>query len=144
MTQPLWLFGTRVRIVTDHTTTDGRYDLVEGYFSPGMQTPLHRHTRYSEELYVTEGEFTVWAGERKAVLTAGQNFYIAPGIPHTIGVFTDRPARGLVVASPSSFARLIAAVGTVDEADTPDMALFERLSAEIGDEFLGPPGTLPT
>ncbi len=43
-----------------------------------------------------------------------------------------------------SFARLIAAVSTVDEADVPDVVLFERLSAEIGDEFLGPPGTLPS
>lgn len=139
----LWLLGTRVRIVADHTVTGGRYDLIEGYFSPGMQTPLHRHTRYSEQLYVLEGEFTVWAGEHKVVLTAGETFYIAPSTPHTIGVFSDRPARGLVVAAPSSFARLIAAVGTVDETDTPDMALFERLSAEIGDEFLGPPGALP-
>jgi quercetin dioxygenase-like cupin family protein len=144
MTQFLWLLGTRVRIIADHTVTGGQYDLIEGYFSPGMQTPLHRHTRYSEQLYVLEGEFTVWAGEHKAVLTAGESFLIAPGIPHTIGVFTDRPARGLVVAAPSSFARLIAAVGTVDEAELPDMALFERLSAEIGDEMLGPPGALPT
>jgi hypothetical protein len=59
-------------------------------------------------------------------------------------VFSDRPARGLVVASPSSFARLIAAVGTLNETDTPDMALFERLSIEIGDEFLGSPGALPS
>jgi hypothetical protein len=49
----------------------------------------------------------------------------------------------LVVAAPSSFARLIAAVGTLDETAAPDMALFERLSAEIGDEILGPPGALP-
>jgi hypothetical protein len=39
--------------------------------------------------------------------------------------------------------RLIAAVGTVDEAETPDMALFERISAEIGDELLGASGDLP-
>lgn len=40
MTQSLWLLGTRVRIVADRTTTGGRYDLVEGNFSPGKQTPL--------------------------------------------------------------------------------------------------------
>ncbi|XGV98695.1 MAG: cupin domain-containing protein [Leptolyngbya sp. BL-A-14] len=144
MSQFLWLLGTRVRVIADESVTGGQYDLVEGYFSPGMQTPLHRHTRYSEQLYVVEGEFTVWAGEHKVVLTAGETFYIAPSTPHTIGVFTDRPARGLVVSSPSSFARLIAEVGTVNETEPPNMALFERLSAEIGDEFLGPPGTLPS
>ena len=140
----LWFFGSRLRIVADHTMTGGQYDLIEGYFPPGTQTPLHRHTRYSEQLYVLEGEFTVWAGERKAVLTAGESFLIAPSTPHTIGVFSDRPARGLVVAAPSSFARLIAAVGMLDEAEPPDMALFEHLSTEIGDEILGPPGALPS
>jgi quercetin dioxygenase-like cupin family protein len=92
---------------------------------------------------VLEGEFTVWAGENKVVLTAGESFLISPSTPHVVSTLS-KPARGLVVAAPSAFARLIAATGTVDETETTDMALFERISAEIGDEFLGPPGTLPT
>jgi mannose-6-phosphate isomerase-like protein (cupin superfamily) len=143
MAQSFWLFGSRLNIIADRTTTKGQYDLIEGYFPPGTQTPLHRHMRYSEQLYVLEGEFTVWAGENKFVLSAGESFLISPCTPHAIGVFSDRPARGLVVAAPSSFARLIAAVGTLDETAAPDMALFERLSAEIGDEILGPPRPLP-
>ncbi len=143
MTQSFWLFGSHLNIIADHTTTNGQYDLIEGYFPPSTQTPLHRHTRYSEQLYVLEGEFTIWAGENKFVLSAGESFLISPCTPHSIGVFNDQPARALVVAAPSSFARLIAAVGTLDETAAPDMALFERLSAEIGDEILGPPGALP-
>jgi quercetin dioxygenase-like cupin family protein len=144
MTQTLWLFGTRLTIIADHTTTGGQYDLIEGYIPPGTQTPLHRHTRYSEQLYVLEGEFTVWAGKDKVVLATGESFLISPGIPHVVGVLSDKPARGLVVAAPSAFARLIAETGTVGEQEATDMALFESISAEIGDEFLGPPGTLPT
>ena len=143
MTQSFWLFGTYLTIVADRTTTGGQYDLIEGYFPPNTLTPLHRHTRYSEQLYVLEGEFTVWAGEKKVVLTAGESFLISPSTPHVVATLSE-PARGLVVAAPSAFARLIAATGTVDETETTDMALFERISAEIGDEFLGPPGTLPT
>jgi quercetin dioxygenase-like cupin family protein len=143
MTQSLWLLGSRLNIIADHTTTDGQYDLIEGYFPPGTQTPLHRHTRYSEQLYVLEGEFTVWAGEDTFILKAGESFLIAPYTPHAIAVLSDRPARGLVIAAPSGFARLIAAVGTVDETEIPDLALFERISAEIGDEILGSPGALP-
>jgi mannose-6-phosphate isomerase-like protein (cupin superfamily) len=142
MTQSFWFFGSRLNIIADYTTTRGQYDLIEGYFPPGTQTPLHRHMRYSEQLYVLEGEFTVWAGENKFVLSAGESFFISPCTPHAIGVFSDQPARGLVVAAPSSFARLIAAVGTLDETAAPDMTLFERISAEIGDEILGLPGTL--
>lgn len=144
MTQSFWLLGNRLTILADHTTTDGQYDLIEGYNPPGTLTPLHRHTRYSEQLYVLEGELTVWAGENKVVLTPGESFLISLGIPHVVGVFSDQPARALVVAAPSGFAQLIAATGTVDETEPTDLALFERISAEIGDEFLGPPGTLPT
>jgi mannose-6-phosphate isomerase-like protein (cupin superfamily) len=143
MKQSFWFFGTHFNILTDHTTTEGKYDLLEGYFPPGKQTPLHRHTRYSEQLYVLEGEFTVRAGENKAVLSTGENFLISAGIPHVVAVIGDRPARGLVVTAPSGFARLVAATGTSSETETPDMDLFMQLCAEIGDEILGPPGTLP-
>ncbi len=143
MTQSFWFFGSRLNIVADHTTTGGQYDLIEGYFPPGSQTPPHRHTRYSEQLYVLEGEFAVWAGENKVVLSAGQSFLIPVGTVHVVATFGDKPARGLVVAAPSGFARLIAAVGTLDETESSDMELAERITAEIGDEILGPPGTLP-
>jgi quercetin dioxygenase-like cupin family protein len=139
MAQSFWLLGSRLNIIADHTTTGGQYDLIEGYFPPGTQTPLHRHTRYSEQLYVLEGEFNIWAGENKFILRAGESFLIAPCTPHAIAVFSDQPARGLVVAAPSSFARLIAAVGTLHEATAPDLALFERISTEIGDEILDSP-----
>ena len=142
--QSYWFFGSYLTILADRTTTGGQYDLIEGYFPPGSQTPPHRHTRYLEQLYVLEGEFTVWAGENKAVLTPGESFLISPGTPHVVGVLSDKPARALVVAAPSGFARLIAATGTVDETEPTDLALFERIAAEMGDEFLGPPGTLPT
>ena len=144
MPQSFWFFGNRLTILADHTTTGGQYDLIEGYNPPGILTPLHRHTRYSEQLYVLEGELTVWAGEKKVVLSPGEGFLISPGIPHVVGVLSDKPARALVVAAPSGFARLIAATGTVDETEPTDLALFERIAAEMGDEFLGPPGTLPS
>ncbi|MEG4818326.1 hypothetical protein [Microcoleus sp. K5-D4] len=48
-----------------------------------------------------------------------------------------------MIAAPSGFARLIEAIGTLDKTETSDIALVDRISAEIGDEILGPPGTLP-
>jgi quercetin dioxygenase-like cupin family protein len=143
MTQSFWFFGSRLSIIADRTTTGGQYDLIEGYFPPGSQTPPHRHTRYSEQLYVLEGEFTIWAGENKVVLGTGESFFIPIGTTHVVAALSGKPARGLVIAAPSAFAQLIAAVGTQDETTASDIALFERMSAEIGDEILGPPGTLP-
>ncbi|WP_242036450.1 cupin domain-containing protein [Leptolyngbya sp. FACHB-321] len=121
-----------------------QYDLIEGYFPPGSQTPPRRHTRYSEQLYVLEGESTVWAGENKVMLGAGESFFIPIGTAHVIAALSEKSARGLFIAAPSAFARLIETVGTQDKTATSDMALFERISAEIGDKTLGPPETLPT
>lgn len=69
---------------------------------------------------------------------------LVEGIPHTVAALSNQPARVLVVTAPSGFSRLVAAVGTLEETEPLDMALFERISTEIGDEILGPPRTYPT
>ena len=148
MTRSYWLFGNRFTVHANHEDTAGRYDLIEGDGPPGFQSPLHRHTRYAEQFYVLEGEFTVWAGERKAVLHPGDIFTIPAGTAHAVAVTGRGPGRGLVVASPSGFARLVTGAGTPDTGGgppdgPPDTALFYRTCAEVGDEVLGPPGTLP-
>ncbi|MEG4115505.1 MULTISPECIES: cupin domain-containing protein [unclassified Microcoleus] len=127
MSQSLWLFGSRLTIVADYTTTAGQYDLIEEYSLPGSQTPLHRYTGYCQLLYVLEEEFTVWAGENKVVLSGGDNIMIPVGTPQMVAVFSDKPARGLVVNAPSGPARLIKAMGMRDETETLDMALLARI-----------------
>jgi quercetin dioxygenase-like cupin family protein len=149
MKNSYWLFGTRLSVLADPARTGGRYDLIEGWFAPGTQTPPHRHGAYSEQLYVLGGEFTVWLGGRKAVLRPGDDLFIPAGTAHAVAATGDVPGRALVVASPSGFARLITEAGTPDEGGggpssaVPDMDLFRRVSAELDDEILGPPGALP-
>jgi quercetin dioxygenase-like cupin family protein len=148
MRNSYWLFGNRLTVHANHEDTAGRYDLIEGDALPGKPTPPHRHNRYSEQIYVLEGGLTVWAGEQTAVLHPGDVFTIPAGTAHAVAATGGGPARVLVVVSPSGFARLIMAAGTPDTqapppAGSPDIALFERVCAEIGDEILGPPGALP-
>jgi quercetin dioxygenase-like cupin family protein len=149
MKNSFWLLGTRVSVLADQANTGGRYDLIEGWFSPGTRTPPHRHSAYAEQVYVLDGEFTVWAGGRKVVLRPGDDLLIPAGTAHVVAATGDGPGRALLVASPSGFARLVTEVGTPDEGGevppsaAPDMDLFLRVSAELGDEMLGPPGALP-
>src|SRR5262249_30251456 len=149
MRNPYWLFGHRLSILAGPADTEGRYDLIEGRFPAGAQVPPHRHHRYTEQIYVLDGELTVWVGRLKTVLHPGDDVVIPPGVSHPFHVTGDCPARGLVVASPSAFARLIAEVGTPDDGNgvplsaPADMDLLHRVSAELGDEILGPPGALP-
>jgi len=146
MNKSFWLFGTHLTILANQADTDGRYDLIEGNFAPGVETPVHRHFTYAEQLYVLSGEFTVRTEAGTVVLGPGQSHFIPQGVTHSVAATSASPARGLVVASPSGFAHLIQTVGTVsDGSDTPpasqsDMAAFMRVSAEIGEEILGPPG----
>jgi quercetin dioxygenase-like cupin family protein len=148
MTRSYRLFGARLRVLAHHEDTAGRYDLVEGSGLPGARTSLHRHNRYAKLVYVLEGEFTVWSGGQTAVLHTGDVFIIPAGTAHAVAVTGDGPARGLVVASPSGFARLVMGAGTpaTGAAMTAwplDMERFDRICAEIGDEILGPPGSRP-
>ncbi len=86
----------------------------------------------------------VFPGENQIVLSVGDNILIPVGTPHTIAVFSNKPARGLVVNAPSGPARPITAMGMRDETETLDMAQLARLCAEMGDETLDPPRILPS
>ncbi len=149
MQQAYWLFGTHLTILTDEQQTDSRYDLIDGRFSAGAATPLHRHTKYSELIYVVEGEFTVYTDTGVVTLSPGNHIFVPANTPHTVVASGEAESRGITVASPSGFAKLIRTVGTPGSFDSlpPDqseqMGLFLELSEEIGDVLLGPPGTRP-
>jgi len=144
-----WLFGAHQAILADASTTEGRYDYTLGRHEFGLQTPLHRHTAYSEHLFVLEGEYTAWVGDAVVVLKPGDDCFIPAGVVHTIKATGPGTSRGLNVSAPSGFVRLITGVGTPDTGDgptpaaSPDAETFARILAEIGDEILGPPGALP-
>jgi quercetin dioxygenase-like cupin family protein len=144
MQQAFWLFGAHLQILADHEATAGRYDFIEGSFMPGVATPMHRHTTYSKCFYVLEGEFTVYTESEKVVLEPGDTYYFPQGTAHAV-VSGPAGARGLVVASPSGFARLIQEAGTPAESASipptspPNMEAFGWASQKIGDELVGPP-----
>lgn len=112
-----WLGGSRLYIIEDQADTGGLYDLVEAWFPTGAQVSPHVHRQYDEQIYVLDGEFTVWTGNsvHKTALRPGNDIIIPAGTPHAVHVTRSGPERALVVASPSAFAGLIAQVGTPDE-----------------------------
>jgi len=147
MNNTFWVAGTHVTILADQQVTDGRYDLIEGYFAPGVETPLHRHNAYSEQIFALSGEFTVRTQDGTVVLKPGDSCFILQGAVHSVAASATEPSRGLVVSSPSGFARLIREAGSVatDTSSPPEFTdsnfeLLDRASRAIGDEVLGPPG----
>ena len=57
-------------------------------------------------------------------------------------------ARALNITSPAGFAELVERAATPAHLARPDtqldMELFTKVTAELGDVVLGPPGTLPS
>lgn len=148
MTQPLWLFGTQLSILADETQTSSLYDLIQGTFAAGVETPLHLHSKYSELILVLKGEFTIYTAKEKVVLRDGESHFIPKGMPHMVRACGAESSTALTIASPSGFAKVIRLLGTVDptkDAMDPQLvAQFKQRTAELGDEILGPPGTKPS
>lgn len=147
MAQSLWLFGTQLSILADESQTESLYDLIEGTFQAGVETPLHLHKKYSEVIYVLEGELTVYTDTDSIVLSPGKSYMIPKGTPHLVAAIGSVAAKALTVASPSGFARLIRSLGTTQPPADPMapeiMERFIAISIEIGDENLAPPGYRP-
>lgn len=149
MAQTYWLFGTHLTILSDEQKTNSLYDMIEGRISAGVETPLHRHTKYSEAIYVLAGEFTVYTDTRVVILPPGGHTFIPINTPHVVLASGKEENRAITVASPSGFAKLIREAGTPGSFDSlptdqsNEMSLFLKLSEEIGDVLLGPPGSRP-
>jgi quercetin dioxygenase-like cupin family protein len=146
---PYWFFGARLHILAGEQQTESRYDLIEGYFPTGTETPLHLHTKYDELIYVQEGEFTVYTDTGTVVLAPGESLFVSRNTPHVVAATGQLVNRGLTIASPSGLARLIRAVGIPDLAEgippgqPNDLGLFIELSAATGDVIQGAPGARP-
>lgn len=143
-----WIFGTRLEITADETETGQQYDIITGTMQPGVEVPLHRHTRYSESVCVMTGELTVYTPGKTTVVKAGDHIFIPIGTPHAIVASGTGETSAITVAAPGGFAKLIRTSGVISQdgqmpREMNDMELFIAASIEAGDELLGPPGSRP-
>jgi quercetin dioxygenase-like cupin family protein len=149
MNPPYWLFGAHLRILVDERLSHSNYDIVEGYFPPGIETPLHLHTQYDELIYVLNGTFTVYTDSGTVKITAGGHLFIPRNTPHAVVGSGEAANQALTVASPGGLSRLIRTVGIPDlsegipPGETNDMGFFLQLARQSGDVILGAPGARP-
>ncbi|WP_025347814.1 cupin domain-containing protein [Nocardia nova] len=143
-----YVLGTHLAmtILTAPEETDGRHDLADITLPPGSDTPLHKHTRYEERVWVVEGELTVWAGQDAFTLRPNDFYTITRDTPHTL-LAGPAGARILNMSSPANFVDLIRRTGTPESEAGPDtewdLDLFNQVATEHGDVILGPPGMTP-
>ena len=144
----LWWKTGRVAIKASGCETGGRFAQVEIDDPLGTAPPLHIHHGEDETFYVIEGSITVFAGDGRIELDAGDYGFVPRGLAHAYLV-TSASARVLITFSPSGFEDFFVEMGVpVDgaaapiEGVTPSPEEFARRLAPYGCEIVGPPPTL--
>src|SRR5215475_948968 len=122
-------------------TTKGAFGMVEHWDMPvGFDSPYHTHHREDESFYVLEGNVAlVFNGEW---LKAGSGAFVyGPRlIAHGFKVIGERPARMLVMCTPTGFERFILGQATpITEPPPPlDVGRMKELAERHGIEIHGP------
>jgi quercetin dioxygenase-like cupin family protein len=121
--------------------------------SRGAATPLHIHRDTDETFYVIEGELTVFLGDERFEVGAGDYVFGPRGIPHAWVVTSER-AELFVTSGPagtrgdegSGIDGFFREVGvpvvegeTPPEPTMPDNEHFTQRMAHYGIELVGPP-----
>jgi quercetin dioxygenase-like cupin family protein len=117
---------------------------------PGIATPLHRHTREAEALFVLEGLIEYRAGEETYELSEGAFLYLPLGLPHAFRIRGHQPAKFLALTAPGGL------MGLYDEVGVPaagmhlpqegegrsmpeEIGRWNEVGPRYGLEVVGPP-----
>ena len=94
--------------------------------APGFSTGLHVHAVQEETFYVIDGECEWLIGDERVKAGPGTYVFIPPGVPHSIGNSSGRPATMLMTVSPPGhehyFKELAELVGGASPPDPAHVA----------------------
>lgn len=144
-----WAMGSLFEHLVTAGQSDGRLGMSLVTQPPGTATPLHRHTREAEALFVLEGRISYRAGEDLHELEDGAFLYLPQGLPHAFRVRGARPARFLALTVPGGLMGLYDEVGIpaqemrlpgADGLPMPEeIARWNQVGPRYGLEVVGPP-----
>jgi quercetin dioxygenase-like cupin family protein len=144
-----WAMGSLFEHLVSARDTDGRLGISMVEQPPGIATPLHRHSREAEALFVLEGEITYRAGEETHELSDGAFLFLPQGVPHAFRIRGRRPARFLALTAPGGLMDLYDEVGVpAAEMRLPgddglpmaeEIGRWNEVGPRYGLEVVGPP-----
>jgi quercetin dioxygenase-like cupin family protein len=144
-----WAMNSLFEHLLESPPGTGRLGVALVTQSPGVATPLHRHTRESEAFYVLDGRIDYRAGEEDYQLYPGCFIYLPAGVPHAFRIRGDEPARFLAMVDPGGLLHLYDEVGIpATELRLPgadgqalevEIPRWAAASPRFGLEVVGPP-----
>jgi quercetin dioxygenase-like cupin family protein len=145
-----WAMGSLFEHLVSAEQTGGTLGMSVVTQPPGIATPLHRHTREAEALFVLEGVIEYRAGDQTHELTQGSFLYLPLGVPHAFRIRGDSPARFVSLTAPGGLMGLYDEVGvpaavmhvpTEGEGLTmaEEIGRWNEVGPRYGLEVVGPP-----
>jgi quercetin dioxygenase-like cupin family protein len=106
-----WIVGDQVTFKFTGEETGGAFTFAENYIPPQSGPPPHVHHREDECFYLLDGEMMFGRGDAAFVGGPGTAVFLPRGVPHVFKNVGDRPARFLLLVTPSGFERMVVAGG---------------------------------
>ena len=91
--------------------TGNQFSLVESISPPGIGSPLHRHIRADQAIYVLEGELEILADSKSFFFAKGETCLIRRGSPHREINSSRSETRFITIHSPGFFSEFIRLAG---------------------------------
>ena len=145
-----WAMGSLFEHLVGPGDTVGKLGMSMVTQPPGIATPLHRHTKEAEAVFVLGGLIEYRAGEETYELTEGSFLYLPLGVPHAFRIRGDEPARFLALTAPGGLMGLydevgVPAAGMHIPAEGEGLSMAEEIARwnEVGPRYglqvVGPP-----
>jgi len=135
------LAGTLWKIQVPGSETGNQFSLVEAIAPPGMGSPVHRHPRADQAIYVLEGRLDIVTDSKTFSFAKGETGLIRRGTPHREVNSSHSETRFTTIHSPGFFSDFLRLAGTyvktgakVPPSSTLTLAEARKI-VEIGLEF---------
>jgi mannose-6-phosphate isomerase-like protein (cupin superfamily) len=145
--EAIWFLDNRMTIKATGEMTKGAYGLTEVLIPAGFSPPTHVHYREDESFFVLEGELTFKCGDDTFSAVPGSLVFLPRGIPHSLVVEGDTPARVLNLMTPGGGEGFFVEASRPATSDgfpppsPPDIEVLKQASAHYGAAIVGPPLT---
>lgn len=132
-------FGSTIRFHLGGNETGGALCLGLATTPPGVEPPLHVHSRDDEMFIIVSGEMAFYTPDGWHDVTPGTVVFMPRGTPHTFRNRGSTPSQHWVMTTPSGFEEFYARSADIFAAKgPPDAAALRHTASDYGYTILGP------
>ena len=131
--------GGSVNFKVQGTETNGAFFAFETEVAAGEGPPLHVHANEEEILYVLEGDARFRIRDDVQSAPTGSFMFVPRGVPHCFQAVGERPARLLIVFTPSGMEAFFSGLSEEIAKGSDPVEAFRSSGEAAGMSVVGPP-----